>query len=88
MIALTAKDAAEDVLVQVADEVAAKGASVFVTSSKARRAQVLPAVRTGHPLTDPIALIASFYAMVETVAVARGMNPDTPRHLNKVTETV
>ncbi len=88
VIALTAKDAAEDVLVQVADEVAAKGASVFVTSSKARRAQVLPAVRTGHPLTDPIALIASFYAMVETVAVARGMNPDTPRHLNKVTETV
>lgn len=88
VIALTAKDEAEDALVQVADEIAAKGASVFVTSSKAKSAQALPVIRTGHPLTDPISLIASFYAMVETVAVARGINPDAPRHLNKVTETV
>lgn len=88
VIALTAKDEAEDALVQVADEIAAKGASVFVTSSKAKSAQALPVIRTGHPLTDPISLIASYYAMVETVAVARGINPDAPRHLNKVTETV
>ncbi|MGB7261730.1 MAG: SIS domain-containing protein [Albidovulum sp.] len=88
VIALTAKDEAEDMLVQVADEMAAKGASVFVTSPKANSAHVLPAVRTGHPLTDPIALIASFYSMVETVATARGINPDAPRHLHKVTETI
>ncbi|MGB5558910.1 MAG: SIS domain-containing protein [Paracoccaceae bacterium] len=88
VIALAANDEAEDVLVQVADQLADKGASVFVTSSKAKSARILPAVRTGHPLTDPIALIASFYAMVETVATSRGINPDAPRHLNKVTETV
>ena len=35
-----------------------------------------------------IALIVSFYAMVEQVARARGVNPDVPRHLKKVTETV
>ena len=39
-------------------------------------------------LTDPIALIASFYDMVERVATARGINPDAPRHLNKVTQTI
>ena len=88
VIALAANDAAEEVLVQVADEIAAKGASVFVTSDKAKTATSLPVVRTGHPLTDPIALIASFYSMVETIAVSRGINPDAPRHLNKVTETV
>ena len=39
-------------------------------------------------LTDPIAVIVSFYGMVEAVARGRGINPDTPRHLSKVTETV
>ena len=51
-------------------------------------AAALPTVRTDHPLTDPISLIASFYSMVERVAASRGINPDAPRHLKKVTETV
>ena len=38
--------------------------------------------------THPISLIASFYSMVEHVAASRGINPDAPRHLKKVTETV
>lgn len=88
VIALAANDAAEAVLVQVADEIAAKGATVFVTSAKAKRAVPLPTIRSAHPLTDPIALIVSFYAMVEQIARARGINPDTPRHLRKVTETI
>ena len=28
------------------------------------------------------------FAMAEALAVSRGIDPDTPRHLNKVTETV
>lgn len=88
VIALGAKDEAETALAAVADEIAAKGATVFATSDKVQKATPLPAVRTGHALTDPIALIASFYAMVEQTAAARGINPDTPRHLKKVTETV
>ena len=88
VIALAANDAAEGALASVADEIAAKGATVFATSPKVQKATVLPAVRTGHPLTDPIALIASFYAMVEQTAASRGINPDAPRHLKKVTQTV
>jgi len=45
-------------------------------------------VRTAHALTDAVALIVSFYAMVEALARARGIDPDRPRHLRKVTETV
>ena len=41
-----------------------------------------------HNLTDPLALIVSLYATVETIARDRGLDPDAPRHLNKVTETV
>lgn len=88
VIAFAAADAAEPALAAVADAIAAKGATVFVTSDLATHAHRLPIVRTAHPLTDPIALIVSFYVMVEQVARLRGINPDTPRHLRKVTETV
>ncbi|SHF62818.1 glutamine--fructose-6-phosphate transaminase [Loktanella atrilutea] len=87
VLALCAADAAEASLAEAADAIAQKGAAVFATSDKVRHATVLPVVRTGHPLTDVVALIATFYAMVERVAVGRGIDPDTPRHLRKVTET-
>ncbi len=88
VIAFTAADAAENALVRVADQISDKGAQVFVTSDKAEKANRLEHVRTGHWLTDPIAGIVSFSAMVEHVALLRGINPDAPRHLRKVTETV
>ncbi len=87
VLGLTAADAAEDALVEVADAIAAKGAKVFVTSDKCKTAQRLEHIRTNHPLTDPLTLITSFYAMVERLATSRGINPDAPRHLKKVTET-
>jgi glutamine---fructose-6-phosphate transaminase (isomerizing) len=88
VLALAVGDAAEAGIVGVADQMAAKGAAAFVTSGLATAATPLPHVRTGHALTDPLTLIVSFYAMVEQVARARGINPDKPRHLNKVTQTV
>ncbi len=88
ILAFSAADKAEQSLAEVADQIADKDAKVFVTSDCATRANCLPVARTSHPLTDPISLIVSFYAMVEQVAVSRGINPDEPRHLKKVTETV
>lgn len=88
VLGLAAADAAEPLLVDVAERLAEQGAAVFVTSARARKAERLEHVRTGHPLTDPIALIASFYANVEKLARARGLDPDNPRHLRKVTETL
>lgn len=88
VLCFAAGDAAEDAVVRIADQIAAKGASVFVTSDRAQAATRLEHVRSGHPLADPIALIVSFYSMVEQVAVGRGIDPDQPRHLKKITETV
>ena len=88
VIAFAARDKAEDSVAETADALAGKGARVFAVTDRVEKATVLPHVRTDHWLCDPIAAIVSFYAMVETVAVARGINPDKPRHLNKVTETV
>lgn len=88
VIAFASQDTAEAPLAKVADALAEKGAMVFATSQMVQKATALPVVWTGHPMTDPITLIASFYAMVEHIASVRGINPDAPRHLNKVTETV
>jgi len=88
VIAFAAGDAAEESVAQTSDALAAKGARVFTLAEGAEQATVLPHVRTGHWLTDPVAAIVSFYGMVEAVAVGRGIDPDAPRHLNKVTETV
>ncbi|MFZ9035280.1 MAG: SIS domain-containing protein [Francisellaceae bacterium] len=50
--------------------------------------KTLPTTASLHPLLDPILLIQSFYMMAAKLAVARGLNPDAPANLNKVTETL
>lgn len=87
VLALAARDAAEPSLAEAADRLADKGGAVFATTALVRRAERLPFVATGHPLADPLALIAAFYAFVEALARARGLDPDQPPHLNKVTQT-
>ena len=44
--------------------------------------------RTGNSLLDPISIIQTAYRFVEATAVVRGRDPDRPRLLKKVTETV
>jgi glucosamine--fructose-6-phosphate aminotransferase (isomerizing) len=48
----------------------------------------LPYAGTGHPMLDPISMIQTAYGFIEATARARGRDPDTPRLLNKITETV
>lgn len=88
VLALIARDATEPGIVEVCDRLADQGAHVFATSADVARATALERVATDHPLTDPIALIVSFYAFVERLALARGTDPDLPRNLRKVTETI
>ncbi len=44
--------------------------------------------RAGHPLLEPIVMIQSAYLAIEELARMRGRDPDAPRMLRKVTETV
>lgn len=48
----------------------------------------LPHAATGHPLTEAVSMVLSFYGFAEALSRARGFDPDTPRSLKKVTETV
>jgi len=85
VLVLATADACEVPLARAADILAAKGARVFATTGKADRARRLRWAATGHPFTDPLALIASFYGFVEALCRCRGA--DAARHLQKVTET-
>ena len=87
-LALAVRDKAESAIVSSVDALAKKGAASFVTSELAGNAVRLPHVATGHPLVDPLTLVTSFYAFVEKLARRRGLNPDEPRNLRKVTETI
>lgn len=87
VLALAAPDTAETAIAEVADRLAGQGARTYATSSLVARAERLPSVTTGHPITDALPLIVSFYGFVEQLARTRGFDPDHPPHLNKVTET-
>ena len=86
-LCFAAEDAAEAGVIAVADQMVQTGATTFVTSSRPSVALSVPHARTGHPLTDPLAVIVSFYATVERLSRDLGRNPDQPAALKKVTET-
>jgi len=87
VIALAARDAAEASIAGMADGLAERDAYACATSDKAKSAKKLPFVATGHPITDALALIVPFYGFVEAWSRARGLDPDRPVNLKKVTET-
>ncbi|AHG50211.1 glucosamine-fructose-6-phosphate aminotransferase (plasmid) [Rhizobium leguminosarum bv. trifolii CB782] len=88
VLALAARDAAEESVLKSAESLSSTGAVVYITSKSAAKLKHLPFVETGHPLTDALALILPFYGLVEALSRARGLNPDAPTHLKKVTETI
>jgi glucosamine--fructose-6-phosphate aminotransferase (isomerizing) len=48
----------------------------------------LPWIGDDHPACDPIAMLVPAYRAIEREAVRRGLNPDRPAGLSKVTETL
>jgi glucosamine--fructose-6-phosphate aminotransferase (isomerizing) len=74
-------------LVTLAADMQRRGARVLLAAPAATPGNVLPLVETGTEDLDPIAAIQTFYPMVEALARARGVDPDAPRHLAKVTLT-
>jgi glutamine---fructose-6-phosphate transaminase (isomerizing) len=74
-------------LLALADDVRRRGARVLLAAPAGTRGAELPLVVTDAEDLDPIAAIQSFYPMVEALARARGLDPDAPRHLSKITRT-
>jgi glucosamine--fructose-6-phosphate aminotransferase (isomerizing) len=67
-------------------ELAARGVAVIAAGVAPRGALLLPTL-TADPAIEPLLLAQSGYRLVASLAVARGLDPDRPPHLSKITET-
>jgi glucosamine--fructose-6-phosphate aminotransferase (isomerizing) len=48
----------------------------------------LPWIGDDHPICDPVTMLVPAYAAIEAEARRRGLDPDRPPHLSKVTHTL
>ncbi|MEB0039529.1 MULTISPECIES: SIS domain-containing protein [unclassified Pseudomonas] len=74
-------------LLSFAADMRKQGARVLLAAPDDIEQRDLTLGRAAHPALDPILAIQSFYVMAAQLAKARGMDPDQPRHLSKVTLT-
>ncbi len=73
----------------LAGPMTAAGARVLMASARGSEAGLQLALPPSlHPLLDPIVAITAFYPFAEALARRRGLDPDRPRHLRKVTRTL
>src|SRR6266566_349244 len=87
ILMFTPGDEAAQPLLQLADSLSTKNAALFrVEHSGSGR--LLPAVAPDQPEADAICMIQSFYVAAAELAKLRGIDPDNPRHLQKVTRTI
>jgi glutamine---fructose-6-phosphate transaminase (isomerizing) len=70
-----------------AAEAAAQGSDVFLVGGTARGATCLPAL-AAHPAIEPMLQILTFYRAANALSLRRGLDPDLPPHLAKITETL
>jgi glucosamine--fructose-6-phosphate aminotransferase (isomerizing) len=80
-------DESLDSVAALAGEFASRGAEVISAGIPDAPGVVLPVIEA-DPLTAPILEVASFYRLANSLALARGRDPDRPPHLTKVTETL
>jgi glucosamine--fructose-6-phosphate aminotransferase (isomerizing) len=80
-------DAGAPPLVSLAADLCQKQAAVFRTSNQPGEGIALPVLLPDCSETDAVCLIHTFYRLAIDLASQRGINVDTPRHLQKITRT-
>ncbi|OON64734.1 iron dicitrate transport regulator FecR [Massilia sp. KIM] len=74
-------------LVALAEEMRGRGARVLLAAPADIASRDLTLPTAAIPDLDPIAAVQAFYVMAAGLSKARGLDPDRPRHLSKVTKT-
>ncbi|MGH8133327.1 MAG: SIS domain-containing protein [Steroidobacteraceae bacterium] len=87
LLVFTQNDESRAGVARLAGELAARGADLLVAGADVPHSVVLPSI-AAHPVIEPLLFAQSFYRMANALALARGIDPDRPPHLSKVTETV
>ena len=71
----------------LAGELVTRKADVMIAGSRCQGALSLPS-EPAHPVIEPMLIAQTFYRMANALSLARGLDPDRPPNLRKVTETV
>ncbi len=74
-------DEGESMFAPIAADFAERGARLLIAGD------MLPVIPALNPALAPIGMIQSFYRLAAALSVARGLDPDRPPHLKKVTST-
>jgi glucosamine--fructose-6-phosphate aminotransferase (isomerizing) len=91
LLVLAQRDGALEATLRTLESLKATGAHLLVLSREAEALELadtplrLPVALS--PELTPLLLAQAFYPMAEALARARGLDPDRPRHLSKVTRT-
>lgn len=89
ILAMATSDSAGDGVREVAREFASRGARVLLANpAGAIDGTIHLPARLFAPALEPVLLIQSFYRLANSLSLARGLDPDSPPHLSKVTRTV
>jgi glucosamine--fructose-6-phosphate aminotransferase (isomerizing) len=67
------------------NDLCSAGETVFAAGGPAG---TLPWIGDGHPICDAVVMLVPAYAAIEKEARRRGLDPDNPQHLSKVTRTL
>ncbi len=87
VLVFSQQDETRDGMRALVKQLRGRQASVLVAEPGGPEPGRLPVAPPVNPVTDPIAMIQSFYGLAARLSVRRGLNPDQPRHLRKVTLT-
>ena len=87
VLVFSQEDETREGMLELVAQLRGRDANVFVAEPGEPEAGRLPVAAPVHPVIDPIAMVQSFYGLAARLSVRRGLNPDQPRHLRKVTLT-
>ncbi len=87
IISFIGADASRDSTIEINQKLEGFGARIFAIDSKqsSEDTLIIPEV---HPLLQPLVQISGYYQVIEKLSQHRGLNPDLPPNLKKVTETI
>ena len=87
VVMLPPHDEGQQAFGQLAGDFLHRGAKLIMAGGDQPGTIALPGLPGLHPAVAPIATIQSVYRFIVPLSHARGLDPDHPPHLRKVTET-
>jgi len=85
VLVLRQNDEAARAIDDLVHDLNSAGEHLFVAGGAA---STLPWMSDGHPACDPVAMLVPAYRAIEMAARRRGLDPDNPPYLSKVTRTL